>query len=87
MSSSGRAKQSVGNRVLVVGDSLSAEYGLRRGSGWVALLEARLAQSRTDFTGNGGNATVVNASISGETTAGGWSRLARCSSAIGPRWS
>jgi acyl-CoA thioesterase-1 len=70
------AKQSVGNRVLVLGDSLSAEYGLRRGSGWVALLEARLAQARTDFTGNGGNATVVNASISGETTAGGWSRLA-----------
>ncbi len=69
------ARAAVENRILVVGDSLSAEYGLRRGSGWVALLEARLAQSRTDFTGNGGNATVVNASISGETTAGGWSRL------------
>lgn len=65
------------NRVLVVGDSLSAEYGLKRGSGWVALLEARLAQARTSFIGDAGAAgpTVVNASISGETTAGGWSRL------------
>lgn len=50
------------------GDSLSAEYGLKRGSGWVALLEARLAQSKIA-------ATVVNASISGETTSGGRSRL------------
>ena len=54
--------------VLVVGDSLSAEYGLKRGSGWVALLAARLAQSKTA-------ATVVNASISGDTTSGGRSRL------------
>ena len=54
--------------LLVVGDSLSAEYGLKRGTGWVALLEARLAQEKIP-------ATVVNASISGETTAGGRSRL------------
>ncbi len=54
--------------VLVVGDSLSAEYGLKRGSGWVALLEHRLAQSKIA-------ATVVNASISGDTTSGGRSRL------------
>jgi acyl-CoA thioesterase-1 len=54
--------------VLVVGDSLSAEYGLVRGSGWVALLEARLAQQ-------GIAATVVNASISGDTTSGGRTRL------------
>ncbi|MGQ9724814.1 MAG: arylesterase [Tepidimonas sp.] len=54
--------------VLVVGDSLSAEYGLTRGSGWVALLERRLqAQAR--------RVRVVNASISGDTTAGGRSRL------------
>ena len=32
--------------ILVVGDSLSAEYGLKRGSGWVALLEQRLARDR-----------------------------------------
>ncbi|MBX3654543.1 MAG: arylesterase [Ramlibacter sp.] len=54
--------------VLVVGDSLSAEYGLKRGTGWVALLERRL-QSRP------GGARVVNASISGDTTSGGRSRL------------
>ena len=55
-------------KVLVVGDSLSAEYGLPRGSGWVALLEARLARE-------GVAAAVVNASISGDTTSGGRARL------------
>ena len=54
--------------VLVVGDSLSAEYGLRRGTGWVALLEKRLAKEFADTR-------VVNASISGDTTSGGRSRL------------
>nr|WP_246099141.1 arylesterase [Tepidimonas sediminis] len=54
--------------ILVVGDSLSAEYGLARGRGWVALLEERLAQQRL-------RARVVNASVSGDTTAGGRSRL------------
>ena len=59
----------VGSRtILIVGDSLSAEYGLVRGSGWVALLEQRLAREHLD-------ATVVNASISGDTTAGGLARL------------
>ena len=57
-----------GRTILVLGDSLSAEYGLKRGSGWVALLEQRLAQ-------NGIAAKIVNASISGDTTAGGRSRL------------
>ena len=60
--------------VLVVGDSLSAEYGLRRGSGWVTQLAERLASDGIGFTGTTGPATVANASISGETTAGGWSR-------------
>ncbi len=54
--------------ILVVGDSISAEYGLRRGNGWVALLERRL-------TAESIGARVVNASISGDTTAGGRSRL------------
>ena len=54
--------------LLVVGDSLSAEYGLSRGSGWVALLATRLQQTRPDLQ-------VVNASISGDTTAGGRARL------------
>ncbi|MES2229201.1 MAG: arylesterase [Pseudomonadota bacterium] len=54
--------------ILVVGDSLSAEYGLARGSGWVALLDARLRQQQIA-------ASVVNASISGDTTSGGRTRL------------
>ncbi len=54
--------------ILVLGDSLSAEYGLRRGSGWVALLEQRLRKESIQ-------ARVVNASISGDTTSGGRSRL------------
>ncbi len=54
--------------ILVLGDSLSAEYGLRRGTGWVALLEKKLA-------GDKKTARVVNASISGDTTSGGRSRL------------
>jgi len=55
--------------ILVMGDSLSAEYGLRRGSGWVALLEQKLVAEKHQVT-------VVNASISGETSSGGRSRLA-----------
>jgi acyl-CoA thioesterase-1 len=54
--------------ILVVGDSLSAEYGLKRGTGWVALLDKRLAKDKRP-------AKVVNASISGDTTSGGRSRL------------
>ena len=52
----------------MLGDSLSAEYGLPRGSGWVALLEQRLTQEKRDVR-------VINASISGETSSGGRSRL------------
>jgi len=55
-------------RILVLGDSLSAEYGLRRGTGWVALLELRLAAQSLTYK-------VVNASISGDTTSGGRARL------------
>ena len=54
--------------VLVVGDSLSAEYGIARGAGWVALLEQKMKSEKID-------AKVVNASISGETTSGGKARL------------
>lgn len=54
--------------VLVVGDSLSAEYGLARGEGWVALAEKKLKDDRID-------AYVVNASVSGETSSGGRTRL------------
>lgn len=54
--------------ILILGDSLSAEYGIERDSGWVALLEKRLAEKKF-------NNKVINASISGETTIGGKSRL------------
>jgi acyl-CoA thioesterase-1 len=64
-----RALSALPRTILVVGDSLSAEYGLPRGAGWVALLEKRLAGEKID-------ARVVNASISGETTSGGRSRIA-----------
>lgn len=57
--------------ILVLGDSLSAEYGLPRDTGWVKLLADRLAAERTV----GSQYSVVNASISGETTAGGRARL------------
>ena len=56
------------HKILVLGDSLSAEYGLPRGTGWVALLQKQLEQSHP-------GTVVVNASISGETTSGGRSRL------------
>ncbi|NHZ43740.1 arylesterase [Massilia aquatica] len=54
--------------VLVLGDSLSAEYGLNRGAGWVALMEQKLKAEKIE-------AAIVNASISGETTSGGRARL------------
>ncbi|KTT56338.1 esterase [Pseudomonas oryzihabitans] len=56
--------------LLVVGDSISAGYGLAEGQGWVRLLERRLQAQRLDYQ-------VVNASISGDTTAGGLARLPR----------
>jgi acyl-CoA thioesterase I len=55
--------------VLVMGDSLSAAYGLAPEEGWVALTAERMAQQAPGWR-------VVNASVSGETTAGGASRIA-----------
>lgn len=55
-------------RILVVGDSISAEYGLPHGSGWVALLQKRLDAEKKPYQ-------VINASISGDTTSGGRARL------------
>ncbi len=55
--------------ILVLGDSLSAAYGIAAARGWVALLGERLARERADYR-------VVNASISGETSAGGRARIA-----------
>jgi acyl-CoA thioesterase-1 len=59
---------SASKTILVLGDSLSAEYGLPRGSGWVMLMENRLKSEKID-------ASTVNASVSGETTSGGRARL------------
>jgi acyl-CoA thioesterase-1 len=57
-----------GKSVLVYGDSLSAAYGIPERRGWVALLEERLKRERPDYS-------VANASISGETSAGGLVRI------------
>jgi acyl-CoA thioesterase I len=68
-------------KILVVGDSLSAEYGLKRGSGWVTLLQTELDAGKLDLSkafakvGHLNKFVIQNASISGETTAGGRSRL------------
>ncbi|BCB27812.1 esterase TesA [Sulfurimicrobium lacus] len=57
-----------GPTILVFGDSLSANYGVAVESGWVSLLQQRLMQNQYKYQ-------VVNASISGETTAGGLTRI------------
>ena len=54
--------------ILVMGDSLSAEYGLSRGTGWVKILEDQLQKQVSPWT-------IFNASISGETSSGGLTRL------------
>lgn len=56
--------------ILVLGDSLSAGYGMRTEEGWVALLQARLKTQGYGYR-------LVNASVSGETTSGGLARLPR----------
>lgn len=54
--------------ILVLGDSLSAEYGISRGAGWVKLLEDQLQKQSSPWI-------IFNASISGETSSGGLTRL------------
>lgn len=61
-------QQAAAQTLLVVGDSISAGLGLDTSQGWVSLLEQRLKQQGFDYR-------VVNASISGDTTAGGLARL------------
>jgi len=56
--------------ILIVGDSLSAGYGLEKNQSWVTLLQDRLMSKGYDYK-------VVNASISGDTTTGGVQRLPR----------
>ncbi|MGE7957566.1 arylesterase [Pseudomonas sp. NPDC089530] len=62
------AQNAAAGTVLIVGDSISAAFGLDTRQGWVALLEQRLKNE-------GFNDKVVNASISGDTSAGGQARL------------
>lgn len=61
-------QQAAAQTLLVVGDSISAALGLDTSQGWVALLQKRLADEGYDYR-------VVNASISGDTSAGGLARL------------
>lgn len=66
-------------RILVLGDSLSAAYGIDEEEGWVHLLDEQLERE-------GYPHTVVNASVSGETTEGGLKRLPRLLSEHNPDW-
>ncbi|EKS67819.1 arylesterase [Burkholderia sp. SJ98] len=63
--------------IVVLGDSLSAEYGLPRDTGWVNLLRDKLAKERFDYS-------VANSSISGDTTSGGRARLTAVLSRLKP---
>ena len=65
--------------VLVMGDSLSAGYGMAASEGWVSLLQQRLQREAPGWR-------VVNASISGETSAGGASRIVEAVVPSDPRW-
>lgn len=64
----GISPASARSKILVMGDSISAGYGIQRDAGWVALLDERLSETASTWQ-------VINASISGETTGGGLARL------------
>lgn len=68
LATSSSERQGPFKKILVVGDSLSAEYGLIKGQGWVALLEEKLKTEQPSWR-------VINSSISGDTTSGGLARL------------
>jgi len=72
-----QAANKASTAVLVLGDSLSAEYGLPRETGWVKLLGDRIARKAPQYN-------VVNASISGDTTSGGRARLAELLQRVHP---
>jgi len=75
----GAAQASTSETLLVLGDSISAAYGINEEQGWVQLLRERLQEK-------GRKVRVVNASISGETTSGGLTRLPRLMQEYSPRW-
>jgi acyl-CoA thioesterase-1 len=64
--------------IVVLGDSISAEYGLPRDTGWVALLRTKLTQEHFDYS-------VANSSISGDTTSGGLARLPAALNRLKPK--
>ncbi|WP_426417051.1 arylesterase [Aestuariirhabdus sp. LZHN29] len=75
----GRVASASAETLLVLGDSLSAAYGIRPDQGWVSLLEKKLEQQNSAIN-------VVNASVSGETSAGGLQRLPSALKRHSPQW-
>lgn len=73
------ARASAADTLLVLGDSISAAYGIDEAEGWVQLLRERLSEA-------GKPVEVVNASVSGETSSGGLARLPRLLEEHQPRW-
>ncbi|MGB4498335.1 MAG: arylesterase [Methylococcaceae bacterium] len=67
------------NRILIVGDSISAGFGLDSGQEWAALLQKKLQAEQLNYQ-------VVNASISGDTTAGGLARIEKLLTENTPQW-
>jgi acyl-CoA thioesterase-1 len=67
------------NRILIVGDSISAGFGLESGQEWAALLQKKLQAEQLNYQ-------VVNASISGDTTAGGLARIEKLLAENKPQW-
>ena len=63
--------------IVVLGDSISAGYGIEVDQGWVALLQKKLVKSNSDYK-------IINESISGDTTAGGLARIDRILAAQKP---
>jgi len=74
----GNTAQNDSPTILVLGDSVSAGYGLASNEGWVALLQSQLKAQGYGYR-------VVNASVSGETTTGGLARLPRALSVHRPQ--
>lgn len=66
-------------RILILGDSISAGYGIPEGQGWVSLLQKRFDQRKIPVK-------VINDSISGDTTSGGLARLSKSLEIIKPTW-
>ena len=75
----GPANANAPQNLLIMGDSLSAGYGINRGKDWATLLAQQLKQSHPHIK-------VINASISGETTSGALARLPAILASTEPRW-